>query len=77
MSHEAAILFESRSIVRDELEHPAGELSQAELHTVLSNARQDISGIAIILAGISERQRRTQWLLVTVVFLLCLIAYRL
>ena len=76
-SHESAVLLDSRSIVEEELENPRHELEPAELHTIVANARQDISGMAILLSGISARQRQMQWLLVMVVVLLAVIAYRI
>ena len=76
-SHEGALLFESRDIVDEELKHPREEMGAAEIHTVIANARSDISAIAILLSGISAQQRQCRWLLAACLGVLVIIAARL
>ena len=69
-THEAAVLFDAKTIVDEELENPRNALEPHELHTILANARQDISAIAILLSGISARQRRAErWMIVIALLL--------
>jgi hypothetical protein len=69
-SHEEAVLLHSRSIVEDELRHPRDAFDERELHTVLANARQDVSAITILLVSIARRQRRIErWTIVGLVIL--------
>lgn len=75
-SHEHAVLFDARDIVDEEITSPRDEFEPAERDTVLANARQDISAIAMLLAGISARQRRMEWLLLVAVGLLGVVAIR-
>ncbi len=76
-SREGAVLFESRDIVDEELKFPREEMEPAELHTVVANARQDISAIAILVSRISEQQRQCRWLLAGCLVLLAIIAVRI
>ena len=73
-SHEHAVLFESRDIVDEELKHPREEMGRAEVHTVIANARTDISAIAILLSDISVQLRQCRWLLVACLVVLAVIA---
>lgn len=62
-SHESAIVFSSRNIVNQEIQSSRGKLSADQLHTVISNTREDVSAITGLLASIGAQQRRIQWLL--------------
>lgn len=73
-SHEYAVIFDCQSIVDEELNYLRSELEPAELHTLLANARQDISAITILLSHISARQQEARkWVVSANVFLFLLV----
>jgi len=76
-SHESAVLFQSRNIVDEELKNLREEMSPAEIHTLLANLRSDISGIAILMSEISNRQRQSRWLIAACLLILVIIAIKI
>ena len=76
-SHAWSVFWQARGIVNEEIETARTELETEELHTVLANAREDVSGMAMLAVDAVNRQRRMDGWLIAAVLLLGIIAYRL
>jgi hypothetical protein len=77
MDHGLSVFWKARGIVNEEIQTTRFELSTEELHTVLANAREDTSGIAMLLVDSVNRQRRMERLFIVVIIILAVIAYKL
>jgi hypothetical protein len=70
LNHGNAVIWQARGIVDDEIRQPRDTLSEEQLHTVIANAREDISALAMLTADIANRHRRIERLLLVAVVLL-------
>lgn len=75
-SHESAIVFSARGIVDEEIAHPREEFEIAELHTVIANAREDISALTMLASNVSARLRRMEKLAFVAVGLLVALVFK-